>query len=310
MTDLRILMVGAGAVGGFFGAQLAAAGRDVTFLVRDARAEALRRDGLTIHTPDNSYTITPTVVTRDQLSEPYDLVIVTVKAFGLAEAISDFAPAVGPATQVLPLLNGLRHLDVLRERFGPDRVMGGCCVVAAQQQKDGSIIRLYGDASVTYGRLDSARADAAGAVFGKIDNALSGAGFDTRLSEEVELDMWEKWLLLASAGAATCMLRGTVGEIVAAPGGEESVRTIIAESTAIATASGFALRERARRRTETMLTEQGSSFTTSMYRDMQQGFTVESDHILGDLVHRAERLGVSVPLLTAAFATLAIYSAR
>ena len=308
MTSLRILMVGAGAVGGYFGAQLVAAGRDVTFLVRDARAAVLLRDGLRIHAPEGDFTVTPTVITRDELHGSYDLVVVTVKAFGLDAAIDDFAPTVGPHTSVLPLLNGMRHLDVLRERFGSDRVLGGCCVVAAQQEDDGSIRRLYGEASVTYGGLVEDTADAE--HLADIDAALSGAGFATRLSDAVELDMWEKWLLLASAGAANCLMRGTIGEIVTVPGGEETVRAIIAETKAVATAAGFEPREKAVVRTETMLTQQGSAFTTSMYRDMLQGFSVEADHILGDLVDRAHRFEVPVPLLTAASATLAVYSAR
>jgi len=181
-------------------------------------------------------------------------------------------------------------------------------VVAAQQEDDGSIRRLYGEASVTYGGLMEDTADAE--PLADIDAALSGAGFATRLSDAVELDMWEKWLLLASAGAANCLIRGTIGEIVAVPGGEETVRAIIAETKAVATAAGFEPREKAVVRTETMLTQAGSAFTTSMYRDMLQGFSVEADHILGDLVDRAHRLEVPVPLLTAARATLAVYSAR
>jgi 2-dehydropantoate 2-reductase len=287
MTALRILMVGAGAVGGFFGASLAVAGRDITFLVRDARAQALRGGGLTIRTPDTDFTIEPGVITRNEITKPFDLVVVTVKAFGLESAIDDFAPAVGEHTLVLPLLNGMRQIDLLRERFGPDRVLGGSCVVAAQQQEDGSIRRLFGDASMTYGALGGTLAD------------------DERLAA-----VWEKWTLLAAGGAATCMLRGSVGEIVAAPGGDETVRSIIAETTTIATAAGFPPREAARARTESLLTAQGSSFTTSMYRDMMQGFSVEADHILGDLIARAQKLGVAVPMLTAAYTTLAIYAAQ
>jgi 2-dehydropantoate 2-reductase len=308
MTALRILMVGAGAVGGFFGASLAVAGRDITFLVRDARAQALRGGGLTIRTPDTDFTIEPVVITRDEITKPFDLVVVTVKAFGLESAIDDLAPAVGEHTLVLPLLNGMRQIDLLRERFGPDRVLGGSCVVAAQQQEDGSIRRLFGDASMTYGALGGTLAD--DERLAAVDDALSDAGFATRCSSNVQLDMWEKWTLLAAGGAATCMLRGSVGEIVAAPGGDETVRSIIAETTSIATAAGFPPREAARARTESLLTAQGSSFTTSMYRDMMQGFSVEADHILGDLIARAQKLGVAVPMLTAAYTTLAIYAAQ
>ena len=304
MTGQRILVIGAGAVGGFFGAKLSAAGRDVTFLVRPARAAAIA-GGLTLRTPEGNTTIVPTVVLAENLTGEYDLVLLSVKAFALDEAVGDFAPAVGDDTLVLPVLNGMKHLDALRSRFG-DRVLGGSCVVAAQLDDDGSVRRLYGDASLTYGRQDGGMDDR----MRELDETLSVDGYTTRLSSTVHLDMWEKWIMLASAGALTCLLRGTVGEIEAAPGGEQTALALIDEAVAVAVASGVTPRAPAIVRAREMLTTTGSSFSTSMFRDLTSGAAVEADQIVGDLVNRARLFGIAVPLLTAAYASLVVYQDR
>ncbi|MBC7723290.1 MAG: ketopantoate reductase family protein [Burkholderiaceae bacterium] len=314
MTDPRILVVGAGAVGGFFGGRLAAAGRDVTFLVREGRAGGLARDGLTVRTPHGDSTIQPRTVTAATLPGPFDLVLLSVKSFGLVSAIADVAPAVSTGTLVLPTLNGMRHLDVLRERFGADRVLGGACIVAAQLEPDGAVRQLYGSASLTYGSLGAGSSGDGSASDDRdltaIDAALRGAGFATRLSPTIELDMWQKWILLAAGGALTCLLRGTVGEIAAAPGGTDTARAIVAECVAVATAAGFAPHADHRAWVEATLTEAGSGFTTSMYRDLLAGAPVEADAIVGDLIIRAEGFGVAVPTLRLAFTALGMYRAR
>ena len=128
---MRILVVGAGAIGGYFGGRLLQAGRDVTFLVRPKRAAELARDGLVIKSPNGDATLkNPPVVQADKLNEKFDVVLLSCKAFDLDDAIKSFAPAVGPQTAIIPLLNGMRHLDVLDENFGKGRVLGGLCGIA------------------------------------------------------------------------------------------------------------------------------------------------------------------------------------
>lgn len=310
----RILVVGAGAVGGYFGAHLVDAGRDVTFLVRPQRAAQLEAHGLTVHTPDGDLRVRARTVTAASLAAAagtadadadadFGLILLSVKAFALERAIEDLSPAMGATARILPTLNGMRHLDLLRERFGDDRTLGGACVVAAQVEDSGDIRQLYGDASITYGSLGR-REDP---LLEGIDQALSDVGFTTRLSTHIELDMWEKWVLLASGGALTCLLRGSVGEIAAAPGGTTVARTIIAEAVEIATAAGFAPRSEFVDRVEQLLTEEDSAFTTSMYRDLVLGGEIEGDQIVGDLVRRGGSLGVAAPMLSAALAALVVY---
>ncbi|NMH97444.1 2-dehydropantoate 2-reductase [Pseudonocardia acidicola] len=303
---MRILVVGAGATGGYFGGRLAAAGRDVTFLVRPARAKQLDADGLRIVSPYGDLTLAPQLVTSSELSSPFDLVLLAVKAYGLEQAVTDLAPAVGPGTMILPVLNGMRHLEVLDDRFGPDAVLGGVCFIAATVDPDGHIVQLSGLQELCYGdRRDpwSTRIDA-------LDEDLRGAGFPARRSADIVSAMWQKWVFLAGLAATTCLMRGTVGEIEAAPGGREFAGRVLAECAAVAAASGHSVRDGALERIRATLTEPGSALASSMFRDLQQDKSVEVDHILGDLIDRARRLGVAVPLLEVAFTHLTVYQHR
>ena len=304
---MRILIVGAGATGGYFGARLAAAGRDVTFLVRPQRADQIRRDGLRVLSPHGDLALTPSVLVTGAATEPFDVVILAVKAFGLDRALDDFTPAVGPETMILPLLNGMRHIDMLTERFGEGPVLGGVCAVATTLDRHGRIVQLVGGLQgLTYGERDGALTERISAL----DKELQGAGFDARLSTTILQDMWEKWVMLASAAAATCLMGGNIGEIEAVEGGADTALRCLAETSAVAAASGYPPRGGYVAGTQAILTAKGSKLSTSMYRDMQNGLPVEVEHIFGDLVGRARALKVDAPLLEAAAAKLRIYQNR
>ena len=209
---MRLLVVGAGATGGYFGGRLAHAGRDVTFLVRPARAAQIQDHGLTIISPHGDLHLKPKLVTADRLAGPFDVILVTVKAFALAAALSDFAAAVGPKTIILPVLNGMRHLDVLKERFGARAVIGGVCKITATVDAQGRIVQLAKFHELAYGETDgklSPRIET-------LDQFMQGAGFDAHASTNILLEMWQKWLFLASLGVITCLMRGTVGEVAKA----------------------------------------------------------------------------------------------
>jgi len=303
---MRILVVGAGATGGYFGGRLAQAGRDVTFLVRPKRAEQLRADGLQIVSPHGNVTLTPQLVMAGGVSSTYDVVLLSVKAYALDGALDDLAPAVGGETMIVPLLNGMRHIDVLTARFGEAPVLGGVCVVATNLDEAGRVVQLAEIQQLTYGERDgtaSARIEA-------LDGLLQGAGFEARSSTQIMQAMWEKWVMLASLGAVTCLMRGTIGEIEAVPGGADLALGILAESTAVARASGYPPGDEFLTRTKGALTARGSGLASSMYRDLQQGRSVEVDQILGDLIDRARAHSLTVPLLSAAFVQLSIYQRR
>jgi len=296
--------VGAGATGGYFGGELAAAGRDVTFLVRPARAATLAERGLRIKTPDGETVVQPRLITADAVDGHYDLIVLGVKAYALEQAMADFAPAMGPRSVIVPLLNGMRHLDTLVARFGAERVYGGVCLIAGTLTEDGDIVRLTGMERLGYGPLGGAddRLDA-------VTEALSGAEFDSSPSNTILQDMWEKWMFLASLGAATTLLRATVGEIVDAPGGHAFASGIADEAIAILTAAGYPPGEGAVQFLRAGISTPGVP-TSSMYRDMVAGLPVEADEIIGDLVAHAEKNGVAAPLFSAAYTNLSIYAAR
>src|ERR1700756_2467083 len=137
---MRILVVGAGAIGGYFGARLAAAGRNVTFLVRPKRAEQLARGGLFVRSPNGDVKVAPPPVgTEATLRDPYDLVFLSCKSFDLEGAMSSFARAVGPDTAILPMLNGMGHIDTLQKRFGAGSVLGGQCQISTTLDAEGRV---------------------------------------------------------------------------------------------------------------------------------------------------------------------------
>ena len=303
---MRLLIVGAGAVGGYFGGRLAQAGRDVTFLVRPSRAKQLSRDGLRIISPHGDALLSPKLVSAEEIDTPYDLVFVSVKAYALEAATNDFAAAVGPETMILPVLNGMRHVDFLTKRFGEHAVIGGVCLVAAEIDDEGRIVQLADFQRLVYGERNGETTPRLKAV----DTTLQGAGFDGRLSTDIMQAMWEKWVQLASLGAITCLMRGTIGEIVAAPGGADLALKVLDESAAVATACGHKPSEALLARHAAAMTARGSPLTSSMYRDLRKGAPVEADHILGDFIERGDAHGVATPLLQAAFVNLRVYQDR
>ena len=303
---MRILIVGAGSTGGYFGARLMQAGRDVTFLVRPARAAALRETGLQIVSPLGDFGVTPKLVLASDLKETFDIVLVTVKAFAMPAAIEDFAAAIGPDTLILPVLNGMKHVDDLQSRFGAERVVGGVCRVSTQLDAQGRILHLSTMHELIYGELDGSRS----ARIEALHAFLSDAGFTAQLSTHIVQDLWNKWILLATLGGICSLARGTVGEIAATDGGGDFVRGFLAEAVAVATAAGFAPSQQAVDFTLGVLTAAGSPLTSSMYRDLMAGERVEVDQILGDLRARARRANLATPLVSAAFIQLSAYQRR
>ena len=303
---MRILVVGAGAVGGYFGGRLVQAGRDVTFLVHPTRAQQLGRAGLRIISPHGDAVLQPKLVDAEEIDAPYDLVFLSVKAYGLEAATNDFAAAVGPETTILPVLNGMRHVDLLAKRFGEHAVIGGVCLVATEIDEEGRIVQLADFQRLTYGERN-------GQVTPRVemlDATLQGAGFDACLSTNIVQAMWEKWVQLASLGAITCLMRGAIGEIVAEPGGADLSLKVVDESVAIATACGHNLPETLLSRHAALMTTPGSPLASSMYRDLRKGAPVEADHILGDFIERGVAHKVAAPLLKAALVNLRVYQGR
>jgi len=307
VQPLRILVVGAGAIGGYFGGRLLAAGRDVTFLVRPARRARLAHDGLRIISPRGDlHLANPPCVSADDLNGAYDLVLLACKAYDLDAAMQDIAGAVGKGTSILPLLNGLRHLDALDERFGAARVLGGQCVISSTLDPAGTILHLNDQNVLTFGERDGSRPEWVAAI----GAMMAGAGFEARVSETILLDMWEKFVFLATLAGITCLMRAPIGDIVAA-GGTAATLALLEEARATAEAEGYPPRPAFLDRARAMLTAAGSSLAASMLRDIEHGAAIEAEQVLGDLLRRHEKhLRDGSFMLLAAHVHVAAYEAR
>ncbi|EKS33948.1 2-dehydropantoate 2-reductase [Afipia clevelandensis] len=307
---MRILVIGAGATGGYFGGRLLQAGRDVTFLVRPKRAELLAKNGLVIKSPAGDVTLkNPPTIVADKITTPFDVIILSCKAYDLDDAVSSFAAAVGPDTAIIPFLNGMKHLDVLDAKFGIDRVMGGQCQIASMLDADGVIHHLAPMQSMSFGERGTPKGDRAK----RIEAALQGAMFEARASDAIMQEMYEKWVFLATLAGATSLMRAAAGVITGAPGGEQFIRGLRAEIASVAEAAGHAPRAEFINRTDGLLFAPGSQMTASMLRDIRSNARIEADQIIGDLIHRAEtnkKGALNVTLLRIVYTHLKAYESQ
>ncbi len=305
---MRILVVGAGAIGGYFGGRLLQAGRDVTFLVRQRRATELARDGLVIKSPNGDATLKdPPTLQAETLGEKFDVVLLSCKAFDLDDAIKSFAPAVGPNTAIIPLLNGMRHIDVLDSHFGKDRVLGGQCGIAATLDEHRHVVQLAPAFQLlSFGERNGGLSDRVRAI--AEDFAPGNIG--SQASENIMQEMWEKWVMLTTLAASTSLMRAPVGHILAAPGGRDFILGVRDECSAVAKAADHAPREMFVSRMNGMLTTEGSPLTASMFRDIKAGAPVEADHVVGDMIARGDAAKVPVPRLRIAYTHLKAYESQ
>jgi 2-dehydropantoate 2-reductase len=300
---VRLLVVGAGSIGGYFGGRLAQAGRDVTFLVRTARAAKLRESGLRIVSPFGDATLQPKVVTAETLAGTYDAVLLTVKAYQLDAALEDLAPAIGPDTMILPALNGMGHMDLLAQRFGPRNVVGCALKASTTLDDDGRVVQLTTLMDVAYGELDGEPT----ARIATLDAFMRSAKIGARLSPAIRREMWEKWIFIASLGALTCLMRATVGEVEACPGGAACALQLLDEVVAIGAAVGVPPSDGFLAGVRATLTQKGSPLAASMCRDLLAGKPTEAEAIVGDLIRRGAKAGIAAPLLSAAYVSLAAH---
>lgn len=299
---MRILILGAGGVGGYLGGRLIEAGADVRFLVRPGRAERLSRDGLTLRSQLGDWR-GPVALWRED--ETVDLIILACKAYDLAPALEAIAPAVRDGVAILPLLNGLAHLDAIQARFPGAALWGGVAHIGATLDDDGAVRHL--NASNTF------RFGAPGAVDPRADllaAALATSPVEAVHSAEILPDMWEKLVFLATLAGATCLMRASIGEIVAADGGESLLLGLLGECESVARAEGVAPRAERLSAYRRQLTEHGSPMTASMLRDIERDRPTEGDHIVGDLLDRADRHSFETPLLALCRTHLQAYEAR
>lgn len=307
---MRILIVGAGSLGGYFGGRLLAGGRDVTFLVRRRRAAQLAGDGLHVESPHGDLHLeAPPTVQASALSGAYDLIFLSPKAHDLAAAMDDFASAVGAGTCILPVLNGMAHMERLAARFGAQHVLGGLSNISATLTPEGTIRHLGNAHRLAFGEPSQGADEPPSARLAAVAETLAGANFEACLSPRIVHEMWVKWVSIATYAGITCLLRAAVGDFLKA-GALPIAQALLAECAAVAAAEGHAPASEELHYASAMISREGSLFTASMLRDIEAGAPVECQQILGDLLERARGHGMHTPILTIAHAHVRSYEER
>jgi len=281
-----MLVLGAGALGGYFGGRALERGLDVAFLVRPRRAAQLARDGLVVESPLGD--IRRPVTTTDRAGPGFDVVLLSCKAYDLDSAMEAIRPAVEAGACVLPILNGMAHVETLTTAFGRDRVWGGLAKCAATLTPEG-VVRHLGDWRwLTFGEQDGrmdGRAAALAAALGRT------RGLEAEAVPDIGRRMWEKLVHLGTVAAGTVLMRASVGEIVRAGGGE-FLLTLLERNAAIAAAEGHVMTPAFMENYRALFSDAASTYTASMLRDLEAGGRTEAEHILAWLLDVARRAGV------------------
>jgi 2-dehydropantoate 2-reductase len=303
---MKLLVLGAGGIGGYFGGRLADAGADVTFLVRPKRREQLARDGLRVQSPLGDMTLGVKTVLASELSRGYDFVLLTCKAYDLDSALDAIAPAMDGGCAVVPMLNGMAHLTRLDERFGRESVIGGACSISVTLQKDGVIRHADPLQRISFGERDRSKSERAK----MLADAFSATKVDWELADDIEQTMWEKIVFLSALAATNCLFRASVGEIARSPGGLAAVERALATNVEIATREGHTPRPSAVQFGRKTLTDPSSARTGSMLNDLEAGLPVEADHIIGWMLEKARAHGLDDTILSLGYTNLKAYELR
>jgi 2-dehydropantoate 2-reductase len=304
---VKILILGAGAVGGYFGARLHQSGADVTFLLREPRAAKIKKEGLVIKSPKGDAVLPVKVVTKGGEGGPYDVVILACKAYDLESAMEAIAPAIGPATTIVPMLNGHAQFGVLDKKFGADRVAGGLARIGGMLGPNGEVMHSSPFAAVSFGERSGKPARE---HLKELDAACKKAGIDGGLNGNINQDLWDKWIMLTALAAMCCTLRGTSGDILAADEGKDLMLETVEECRKVAAAEGFDPGDKGIANLKAFLTQPGSVFAASMLGDLEKGGAIEGRHVIGDMLGRARKHGVAAPNLRVALAVVQAYEAR
>ncbi|WNF23794.1 ketopantoate reductase family protein [Mesobacillus jeotgali] len=301
---MKILIVGAGAIGGYFGGRLLEKGENVTFLVREKRQQQLRSFGLVVESiHGNMHFTEPKTVLTGENVEPYDVILVSTKSYHLEGAIKDITPYVGDKTMVLPLLNGIAHVDALEEAFGTENVIGGLCFIETTLAQDGKIIQTSPIHDLVFGERTGEKTQR----ILQLEQAFSGTKASFRLSEKIQQEMWHKYLFITSLSGITSLFRSPIGPIRDQEHGWNTIEKLVNEAAAIMEKIGAPLAEGAIDATLGKMNEIGHGMKSSLQRDMEKSLLTEADHLFGYLLENAKKSGLEASILSAIYANVKVY---
>lgn len=299
---MNVLVVGAGAVGGYFGGRMVEAGKNVTFLVRERRRRELRERGLGINSVHGDWRGKIATLVTGESAPPFELVLLTVKAYYLEATIRDLAPYIGKQTLILPLLNGVAHLDRLREAFGEERVLGGLCFIESTLNTQGEVDQYSRRHDLIYGALTEAQRERVG----QLDETFSGICAGVQRSDDILREMWKKYIFIATFSGITSLMGSAIGPVREVRGGLDSLHRLLSDIVKAASLREPKIVPPLEEKVRQTLEKLPPSMKSSMLRDMEKGNPVEVDHLHGYLLDQADA-DMDLPLLRAVVARLQGY---
>ena len=301
---MKILIVGAGAIGGYFGGRLLEKGEDVTFLVREKRKKKLEETGLEIKSVNGDCSLKPKLITKENTEEQYDVVLISTKSYQLAGAIEDVRPFVGKETMVLPLLNGISHLDELVAAFGEEVVIGGLCFIETTLDEKGTIVQTSPINQLVFGERSGEETER----IKKLKAAFDGTKAEFVLSGNINQDMWHKYLFITAMSGITTMMESPIGPIRELETGQRTIAAFIEELAAIMFEIGAPIKETIAKEQVDKINAMGAGMKSSMQRDVEKSQPIEADHLQGFLLEKAKEHHIAVPILETIYTKLALYN--
>ncbi len=303
---MRMLMVGAGGIGGYFGARLLEKGEDVTFLVREGRKQKIEAEGLHVDSRHGNLHLHPALLTKTMQAEPFDIILLSTKAYQLEQAIEDIRPFVGEQTMVLPLLNGIAHIEQLVSAFGEDAVIGGLCFIETTIGEDGSIVQTSPIHQLVYGERSGERT----ARIEQLKAHFDGTKAEFVLSDNIDQDMWHKYMFITAMSGITSLMESPIGPIRKLSSGQTAIRSLLDELEAVMTAIDAPIKTGISSIQFDKMNSMDDSMKSSMQRDMEKGQGIEADHLQGHLIDKAQQVEVPVPVLETVYTKLKLYEAN
>lgn len=301
--EMRILVVGAGAVGGYFGGRLVEKGEDVTFLVREKRKQQLKEHGLVIESVNGNVTLQPKTIGAGEEVAPFDVILLSTKAYHLEAAIASITPYVGEKTMILPLLNGIIHIEKLIQVFGSEKVLGGLCFIESTLNQQGKVLQTSPAHTLMFGERNGYRSER----IEKLAECFQGTKAKFYLSQKINQEMWHKYLFITVMSGVTSLLRSPMGPIREEHRGAEIMTKLVDEIILVMKKMEAPISENAAEEQLEKLNMIGSEMKSSMQRDMEKGLAIEADHLQGYLIQKANELGIQVPILELVYANQKVY---
>ena len=292
---MKILILGAGAIGGFFGAHLMKSGANVSFLVREKRKDELKKSGINIFSINGELKVNPKLLDKNLSGQHFDVIILTNKSYDLIESIREIKPYVNK-TVIIPLLNGMAHYEILDKEFGKEKIFGGTAYISTAMNNYGSIQQITSRASIKFGPRTQKNINIANEFY----EICKETEFECDFSDHIELDLWRKYVLIGATAASTVLFQKPLGEICDTTYGKSLIIEIHEECKKIVLSKGYDIGIEATNYNLKLITDKDSLLKASMLRDFESGKKTECEHILGYLIELAERNNLQCDLIKAA----------